>query len=217
MFVSACSLNAENNIVNVESNANTLENQKPKTLVCESIVGEAERELCTLTAIGNLLEHNNLSENDCHVISNKQNQADCFSYLTDATHNLKYCFNIKDITLRDSCFGDIKRIFSAENIIESDSLCDKFDKADKWLWANQCRLSYVLKNEILDANMCDKITYPLAFYNCVKNVAYFNNDSSMCIKINDRLPFPKNYPPLVFSESGCKYWVENKKSYKGLK
>ncbi|MAI07729.1 MAG: hypothetical protein CMF61_02110 [Magnetococcales bacterium] len=213
-LITGCSSNTTTK--NLEVTAVNLVEQPSKTQLCESIENESERELCTLTAIGYLLQNNALSENDCKVITNVQNQADCFSYLSETSHRLDYCFNINDISLRDSCFGDAKRIFKPETIIESEALCEMFDKANKWLWANQCRLSYVLKHEVLDAKKCDKITYPLAFYNCVKNIAYFNEDASICVKINEKLPFPKNYPPLVFSESGCKYWVENKRSYKGL-
>lgn len=197
-------------------NVETFAKENVETYSCEKIEGEFERELCTLTVIGQLLEENKLEEKHCKVITNIQNQADCYAYISDSQHDLDVCFNIEDKKMRNSCLGDIKRVFLPQTKIKNIELCEKLQADDKWLWANQCRLSYVLKNEILDIQICNTIDYPLAFYNCVKNIAHFNEQSKMCEKIKEIEPFPKNYPPLVFSVSGCKYWVKNNKSYKGL-
>ena len=210
-LVTGCSQITPNN-----SNIQTVSVDEIETLACENIANDLERELCTLTAIGQLLEHNHLQEKHCDVISNKQNKADCYSYFSENTGNLYVCFKIDDLQLRDQCLGETRRIFQPETKIKSLNLCETFEENDKWMWANQCRLSYVLKNEVQDISTCNKITYPLGFYNCVKNIAFLNNDASLCSKVKEREPFPKNYPTLVFSENGCKYWVENKKSYKGL-
>tara|TARA_Y100000296_G_scaffold16939_2_gene19867 strand:- start:5548 stop:6222 length:675 start_codon:yes stop_codon:yes gene_type:complete len=184
---------------------------------CESIVNDEKRSLCTLTEIGKLLEAGELKQEHCDVVSQSQDRGDCYSYYSEISDNLMVCFKIQDLSTRDSCLGDIQRIFKPETLIKSLDLCDLFESDDKWLWANQCKLSYVIKNKSDDLDICKQISYPLAFYNCVKNVAYNRQDSEVCNVINERLPFPKNYPTLVFSENGCKYWVENEQSYKGLK
>jgi hypothetical protein len=188
-----------------------------ETKKCEQISNILERELCTLTVIGKLLESDTLNIKHCDIISDEQIQADCYSYLSENDSDLGVCFKIENADLRTSCLGEIRRVFMPKTQIISLNLCEKLYADGKNLWANQCRFSYVLKNEILDITVCEKIDYPLAYYNCVKHISFFNQDASMCAKIKEIEPFPRNYPPLVFSENGCKYWVENNKSYEALK
>lgn len=211
LFLMSCSSTHFNETTTIEPELKSVE-----TKHCELAYEGLEQELCTLTVIGKLLEANSLTPKHCEVISNEQIHADCYSYVSDNNHNLDVCFNIENPELRKSCLGEMRRIFMPETSLKSLDLCNKFQDDNEDLWADQCRVSYVLKNEISDVEVCDGIEYPLAFYNCVKHVSSFSGDSSICSKVREIEPFPKNYPPLVFSVSGCKFWVENNQSYKGL-
>ena len=214
---SVCPLNIENS--SLENKSRNFLEMEPSALspaYCEGLPTKNEADICTITLIGFAVEGKTLTKETCLEIKDTQNQIDCFSYYSELNNDTTICLRIEDKPQRDACLGHLKRISQPDFPIESDEKCLALQKAGYQLWHDQCMLSYVVKQKIVDEKVCEHIVKPQSFYNCVKNAALNKKDENLCTYVNKKAPYPANYPPIVFSESGCRYFVKHGGSYEGI-
>lgn len=190
-----------------------VDNLSPKT--CE-LLNDNLREVCDVQVIASAMQKEVLTREFCHDFKNSNSMSDCLAYVVDETNRVDYCLDIKEHAQRQLCMGTLKRFSSRSDTVTVPEMCTNLRIGGEVLWADICRMFYVQNSLSSDIDACKVIEGPLQYYNCVKQVGLVNEDAGLCSHIEERLPFPANFPTDVFSPSGCAFWVNNKGSFEGF-